>query len=449
MKKMIKNLLKIGGLGILLAGAISTNNSPIATRAAGENEDIYCKVTCLYGVCAPYNAVTFTSEQDYVNFGGNLPLQIGRWQEYDITLYQDNAKVCLAEAAVYKIFTQGHTFRWCDHYGNELNSVTFSRKTQEEVYVYDCPKVTPNVTYNLQKAGWLILVNSVMDGNNSTYQRDIFNVTNYGNLVLNNSTIQNFNFVDAQLVNYGYDSEWYGQQSDVRNDSGTLGLIKNVSTNDEGIMKLDSTSSHINGITFENCHSNGDGGAIYVSDGIVENCTFKNCYAEDDGGAIYTDDEYAWIKNCTFENCHCDEDGGAIYCNGYAWIQYCNFKGCYCGTDGGAICVDADDTCIEYSKFEKCKAGDDGGAIYVCVGTDDVKINECTFSENHAEDDNDNIDGRSDTLVDGKRYSGSTISSGSIVIIVVVSVALLGVLVYLIIVVLKKKNLIGHKPKND
>ena len=71
----------------------------------------------------------------------------------------------------------------------------------------------------------------------------------------------------------------------------------------------------LKGITFINAHGNGDGGAIYVDNGILnlEDCNFINNNATNRGGAVFI----AWnnnagsyaIRNCNFTNNTALRDG--------------------------------------------------------------------------------------------------------------------------------------------
>lgn len=92
--------------------------------------------------------------------------------------------------------------------------------------------------------------------------------------------------------------------------------------------------------TFNECHSTGNGGAIYrfAADAAVSNCVFSGCYAASGkyGGAIAVLNNPVRFENCTFSECHA-AFGGAIYSDGIAVeCRNCLFAGNY--ADNASSC---------------------------------------------------------------------------------------------------------------
>lgn len=123
---------------------------------------------------------------------------------------------------------------------------------------------------------------------------------------------------------------------------------------------------------FKNCHSDGDGGAVYVAREDCElrfkDCQFINCSAEGDGGFLYADEDgnNYFFEDCTAFRCHSDGDGGFVFVNG----NYNYFYG------GGKVSSDAsryDNRCL----VSNCYALGDGGAIY--SSNDSGNGNNCQY----------------------------------------------------------------------
>ena len=117
-------------------------------------------------------------------------------------------------------------------------------------------------------------------------------------------------------------------------------------------------------ITFTNCQSDNEGGAIYGECEAI-NCTFKENYAPK-GGAMYRGS----AVNCTFSRNSASFEGGAM-CGGFA--VNCTFKENY-GSNGGAIYMGYARDCAFSGNY-----GSNGGAM-----RSGSAVN-CTFSGNNAD----------------------------------------------------------------
>lgn len=84
-------------------------------------------------------------------------------------------------------------------------------------------------------------------------------------------------------------------------------------------------------VKFETCFSNGNGGAIYLGNGIgqIKNCEFRDCQGKR-GGGIYGRDGIKMI-NCNFNFCKAVEYGGSIFYDGeiHDNIIGCHSVQCY------------------------------------------------------------------------------------------------------------------------
>lgn len=84
-------------------------------------------------------------------------------------------------------------------------------------------------------------------------------------------------------------------------------------------------------VIFEYCFSNGNGGAIYLGNGVgqIKNCEFNDCQAKR-GGGIYGKSGIK-IINCKFNFCKAVEYGGSIFYDGEIEdnVVECNSIQCY------------------------------------------------------------------------------------------------------------------------
>ena len=101
------------------------------------------------------------------------------------------------------------------------------------------------------------------------------------------------------------------------------------------------------------------GGAL-VADGV----TFDSCSTNGDGGAIFAEDTRVTLRRCTFDNCASGSLGGAVCLQrGELRIEHTSFSGTRAGLNGGAVhAVDAPVTVL-HSSFHDTEAARDGGAL--------------------------------------------------------------------------------------
>ncbi len=98
-----------------------------------------------------------------------------------------------------------------------------------------------------------------------------------------------------------------------------------------GAISFDGRKIQIDHVVFESCFSNGNGGAVYLGNGIgqIKNCGFVDCQGKR-GGAIYGKSGIK-IINCNFNFCKAVEYGGSIFYDGEIGesIIQCNSVQCY------------------------------------------------------------------------------------------------------------------------
>ena len=160
------------------------------------------------------------------------------------------------------------------------------------------------------------------------------------------------------------------------------------------------------GGTVYNCITDEHGGAVYTNNPrakiVLKNCTFDSCKTKDSGddchgGALYIKNTMqVTIENVTFRNCYSEDDGGAIYMEnrpGIVKMTNVVFENNEAKDRGGAIRVgDIDNKkqflleCVNCT-FTGNKAGQDGGAVYFTDNDDSVYKNptifrDCSFTKN-------------------------------------------------------------------
>ncbi|WP_296881729.1 hypothetical protein [uncultured Methanobrevibacter sp.] len=109
----------------------------------------------------------------------------------------------------------------------------------------------------------------------------------------------------------------------------------------------------LNNISFFNCFSSDEGGAIYCNSYtcILTGCTFVNC-SSSEGGAIYWGHYYGLISNCSFVNNSADR-GGAIYLYKIKGIIFnCIFTENYAINGGAIFCYSGDNGVVSNSIFK-------------------------------------------------------------------------------------------------
>ena len=148
----------------------------------------------------------------------------------------------------------------------------------------------------------------------------------------------------------------------------------------------------------DNHATSGDGGAIIIwknSKPKFRNCVFEGNTAKNRGGSIYSDSVYTYldIGACDFSNCLASE-GGAVYTHQLVeYIFYSNFlNNTATSGDGGALFVknnDPEHTNINCEfrscRFEGNHAKNRGGAVFFGSIYSHLKVDYCTFVDNHAD----------------------------------------------------------------
>lgn len=120
-----------------------------------------------------------------------------------------------------------------------------------------------------------------------------------------------------------------------------------------------STRYEVSNCVFEDCESQGDGGA--VARGVYKDCTFRNCRSGGEGGAASVE----WgtsFTGCRFEGCIAQSHGGGLKLKGvfnlFCAITNCSFVGCKSlHGAGGGVYVDADPrgkVPVIRCRFEEC-----------------------------------------------------------------------------------------------
>ena len=180
-------------------------------------------------------------------------------------------------------------------------------------------------------------------------------------------------------------------------DSGTGGKIDGQNNNcgfsiNGGILTLKSG-------TIINCTTDGDGGAVDISDGgkfEMSGGAITNCKASDDSGAVDIGDGCTFIMNSgTISGCSADDDAGAIFIKGNASFVM----------NGGTI--------------ENCSAGNYGGAVKI-RNTSRFTMNGGTISSCTAQQGGGvYVDGSSTfTMNDGSIASCTAVNGGNSVFVV-------------------------------
>ena len=180
-------------------------------------------------------------------------------------------------------------------------------------------------------------------------------------------------------------------------DSGTGGKIDGQNNNcgfsiNGGILTLKSG-------TIINCMTDGDGGAVDISDGgkfEMSGGAITNCKTNDDSGAVDIGDGCTFIMNSgTISGCSVDDDAGAIFIKGNASFVM----------NGGTI--------------ENCSAGNNGGAVKM-RSTSRFTMNGGTISSCTAQQGGGvYVDGSSTfTMNDGSIASCTAVNGGNSVFVV-------------------------------
>ena len=152
-------------------------------------------------------------------------------------------------------------------------------------------------------------------------------------------------------------------------DSGTGGKIDGQNNNcgfsiNGGILTLKSG-------TIINCMTDGDGGAVDISDGgkfEMSGGAITNCKASDDSGAVDIGDGCTFIMNSgTISGCRADDDAGAIFIKGNAsfLMNGGTIENCSAGNYGGAVKIrNTSRFTMNGGTISSCTA-QQGGGVYV------------------------------------------------------------------------------------
>ena len=152
-------------------------------------------------------------------------------------------------------------------------------------------------------------------------------------------------------------------------DSGTGGKIDGQNKNcgfsiNGGILTLKSG-------TIINCMTDGDGGAVDISDGgkfVMNGGAITNCKASDDSGAVDIGDGCTFIMNSgTISGCRADDDAGAIFIKGNAsfLMNGGTIENCSAGNYGGAVKIrNTSRFTMNGGTISSCTA-QQGGGVYV------------------------------------------------------------------------------------
>ena len=152
-------------------------------------------------------------------------------------------------------------------------------------------------------------------------------------------------------------------------DSGTGGKIDGQNNNcgfsiNGGILTLKSG-------TIINCMTDGDGGAVDISDGgkfEMSGGAITNCKASDDSGAVDIGDGCTFIMNSgTISGCRADDDAGAIFIKGNAsfLMNGGTIENCSAGNYGGAVKIrNTSRFTMTGGTISSCTA-QQGGGVYV------------------------------------------------------------------------------------
>ena len=152
-------------------------------------------------------------------------------------------------------------------------------------------------------------------------------------------------------------------------DSGTGGKIDGQNKNCGfciygGVLTLESG-------TITNCTTDGDGGAVDISDGgkfVMNGGAITNCKASDDSGAVDIGDGCTFIMNSgTISGCRADDDAGAIFIKGNASfvMNGGTIENCSAGFCGGAVKIrNTSSFTMTGGTISNCTA-QQGGGVYV------------------------------------------------------------------------------------
>lgn len=242
---------------------------------------------------------------------------------------------------------------------------------------------------------------SIIDHNTAKNGANVYMVANMvgGKLI-------GCNITNGRASNFGGGVEWLQNSIDC--------LIKDCYFYNDtsaghggGVHWYPGTNGQIDNCTFESCHVDKEknGGAIYAgatggtqaSGTVISNSKFINCTSGSRGVLTWIGNN-GLIVNNTFINC--GKSSGSTNYGGVQAIQIqqgknnqiigCNFTNCTGTLGGGAIRLQGDDKnlvdniTIADCNFDNCTAQQSAGAIYMNSPVRNVKLENNTFTNNHA-----------------------------------------------------------------
>ena len=288
----------------------------------------------------------------------------------------------------------------------EINDLTFKNFKGQAIFFSSSKVVLNNVKFINCKSNDEILfaTTSEMTLNNVSFPSGINGScvkSAESKLIINNSY---FNAKDAAF-------------NAVVHDRGQLivenSIFENFNFNNGGILNFKGATFSIRNSKFLNSRAAFNGGAIIAkffpvsnSNGsgylpsermLIENCVFSNLTSTDDGGAIFIDLDSAShriaqslnIINSNFTDCTSSFGGVIAIQGGYLNINNSNFKNNRASFEGSAIFSSWSNVAIVDSTFFNNTAEKNAGAIYFDKGK--LTIQRSNFIQNKAIKESENV----------------------------------------------------------
>ena len=186
----------------------------------------------------------------------------------------------------------------------------------------------------------------------------------------------------------------YINASSLTPDLSNLNFENNVTINEDGGGgALYLRSPAIIGGKFENNHSAGNGGAVYINNSLssvtVRDTTFRTNSADKNGGAIYMNSSASFEQTYNFLSNQA-ANGGAVYIVGGNPISFSGTESKFTSNtvleDGGAIYINggSDIAFLEYNTFTSNSAQNSGGAVYINNGSNISFADTAKFEYNYS-----------------------------------------------------------------
>ena len=139
-----------------------------------------------------------------------------------------------------------------------------------------------------------------------------------------------------------------------------------------GNIASEKTALSLEGLTFDECTSDGNGGAVFFTSANTniraQGCNFKNCRSESSGGALSaTTGAKLTLFGSFFYNNSCSDVGGSISSdNSVISVQSSTFLNSRAMRSGGAVSVASASTgtVVNSSFIQNVAFGSGGGAVY-------------------------------------------------------------------------------------